>query len=168
MCTGRPLFAGNSGKEQLELIFERMGVPSPDAVEELLCRGAGGASSAAVTSQTQLEEMRASLDVSLYKSKHAKTGTAIDSVSSPALELRHHLPRSVGYIFTSSLLCSIFQAKRSSASKVEPRKIVLIAFGGHKIYDRDKHKLEVFAHFDDYLILIVSVNLMNLNSMLIL
>ncbi|XP_063719844.1 cyclin-dependent kinase 18-like isoform X3 [Symsagittifera roscoffensis] len=145
MCTGRPLFAGNSGKEQLELIFERMGVPSPDAVEELLCRGAGGASSAAVTSQTQLEEMRASLDVSLYKSKHAKTGTAIDSVSSPALELRHHLPRldSSGFsLFLEFLNHNPKQRISASQALMSP---YFACYGGHPAINALRKDQSIFA-----------------------
>merc|ERR1712226_307992 len=91
MCTGRPLFAGNSAKEQLDLIFEKMGVPTPEVVDELLCRGAGV--SATVTSQAQLEEMRASLDISRYQQyKHAAGGGGA-VIQSPAMDLRHHVSR---------------------------------------------------------------------------
>ena len=93
MCTGRPLFAGNSAKEQLELIFEKMGVPTPEVVDELLCRGAG--ISATVTSQAQLDEMRASLDISSYtQQQQRKSSSASNSQPhQPALELRHQLQR---------------------------------------------------------------------------
>ncbi|XP_075259604.1 cyclin-dependent kinase 18-like isoform X1 [Convolutriloba macropyga] len=93
MCTGRPLFAGNSAKEQLELIFEKMGVPTPEVVDELLCRGAG--ISATVTSQAQLDEMRASLDISSYtQQQQRKSSSASNSQPhQPAFELRHQLQR---------------------------------------------------------------------------
>lgn len=59
MVTGRPLFAGNTSKEQLQLIFDKMGPPSNDVIEHLLA--AGASANATVTSLGQLDEMRALL-----------------------------------------------------------------------------------------------------------